>query len=160
MVSRRQLLQGVLSGHRESFFPPWSVTTEQFLERCTRCDDCINSCPQKILKKDELGYPVVDYTLAGCTFCTECANACKTGSLSLMEFIGAEPWTVKAVITEFCVNFNGTVCQMCASGCLYNAIKFRVHTGNMTLPEIDLDECNGCGDCYRSCPKMAIDISK
>ncbi len=160
MVSRRQILQGVLSGHRGQFYPPWSIQSKRFIELCTQCDDCIKSCPQHILKRNNEGYPVVDYALAGCTFCGECANACKTGSLSLMEFIGAEPWTVKAVITEHCVNFNGTVCQMCSAGCPFNAIKFRVHSGNMTLPEIDLEECNGCGDCYRSCPKLAIDIKQ
>lgn len=158
MVSRRQLIQGVLSGHREQFFPPWSLPSQQFTDLCTRCNDCINSCPQKILKRNEQGYPVVDYALAGCTFCFECVNACATGSLSLMEFIGAEPWKVKAVITKFCINYNGTVCQMCSTSCTQNALRFSVHKGGISLPGIDLEECNGCGDCYRSCPKLAIDI--
>lgn len=158
MVSRRQLLQGILSGHREEFYPPWSLAPEQFVELCNCCDDCINSCPQQILKKNQQGYPVVDYAQSGCTFCAKCADACKMGSLSLMDFIGAEPWKVKAVISEFCVNYKGTVCQMCSNGCGINAIKFRVHAGGVSLAEIDLDNCTGCGDCYRSCPKKAIDI--
>ena len=151
-------MQGVLSGHREQFFPPWSIDSVRFMEICTRCDDCIKSCPQHILKRNDSGYPVVDYMQAGCTFCSECVTACTTGSLSLMEFIGAEPWKVKAVISKFCINHNGTVCHMCASGCPHNAIKFSVQAGGISLPEIDLDECNGCGECYRSCPKQAIDI--
>ena len=158
MVSRRQLIQGTLSNHRESFYPPWSLPAARFVELCSRCDDCINSCPQHILKKNAQGYPVVDYTRAGCTFCAKCAEACKTGSLSLMAYIGAEPWPVKAVVTDFCVNYQGIVCQMCASGCAQNAIRFVVQAGSIAVAEVDPHLCNGCGDCYRSCPKQAIDI--
>lgn len=158
MVSRRQLLQGILSDNRAECYPPWSIAADQFIEQCNRCDACIKVCPQQILVRNSQGFPVIDFSKAGCTFCAKCADACDTGSLSLMEFIGAEPWPVKAVITEFCVNYQGTVCQMCCNSCVHNAIKFRVHDGGIALPEINLDECTGCGDCYRSCPKKAINI--
>lgn len=158
MVSRRQLLQGVISDRQQMYYPPWSVASERFIDCCNRCEDCIKACPEHILTKNEQGYPVVDFSRSGCSFCAKCAEACNTGSLSLMEFIGAEPWPLKAVVSEFCVNYKGTVCQMCADSCELKAIKFRVYQGGITLPEIDLHSCNGCGACYRSCPKQAIEI--
>lgn len=158
MVSRRQLLRGKLSNNRAEIFPPWSIETNLFLQKCTRCDACIKRCPQQILSRNNLGYPVVDFTQRGCTFCTECVDACSNGSLSLAEFIGTDPWTLKAFITEACVNFKGVVCHMCSGSCGENAIKFSVRHSATATPEIDWPSCTGCGECYRSCPQRAIQI--
>ena len=158
MVSRRHLLRGKLSDRRQEVYPPWAIATQKFLTQCTRCDACITSCPQQILVRNNLGYPVVDFTRRGCTFCAECVKACPTGSLSLMEFIGADPWSVKAVITDSCVNYKGTVCQMCSASCTDNALKFEIQSMGIAAPQIDHLSCTGCGECYRSCPTNAIQI--
>ena len=158
MVSRRHLLRGKLSDNRRQVYPPWAIAKQQFLAQCTRCDACITSCPQEILVRNNLGYPVVDFTSRGCTFCAECVKACLTGSLSLIDFIGADPWSVKAVITGACVNYKGTLCQMCSASCGDNALKFNIQSGGIVAPEIDPLSCTGCGECYRSCPKNAIQI--
>lgn len=158
MVSRRRLLRGNLSSHRQDFYPPWSLAKPQFEQLCNLCDACIKICPQQILSRNSQGYPVVNFSNRGCTFCAECVNACPTGSLSLMEFLGADPWSVKAVITESCVNFKGIVCQMCSGSCGENAIKFSVRLSSIATPEIDPLSCTGCGECYRSCPKRAIQV--
>jgi ferredoxin-type protein NapF len=151
-------LHGKLSDRRQEIYPPWSIAPPQFLAQCTRCDACITRCPQHILSRNNLGYPVADFTRQGCTFCADCVDACETGSLSLMDFIGAEPWSVKAVITESCVNFKGTLCQMCSGSCVENAIKFSVRSGGVAIPEVDPLSCTGCGECYRSCPQKAIQV--
>ena len=151
-------MSGKLSDRQQEFYPPWSIAAQQFVVLCSRCDACIESCPQQILTRNSLGYPAVDFASRGCTFCAECVNACLSGSLSLMDFIGSEPWSVKAVITDSCVNYKGTVCQMCSGSCGENAIKFAIRCGGIAIPEIDPLSCTGCGECYRSCPKYAIQI--
>ena len=152
-------MRGNLSDRRQEFHPPWSIADQQFEKLCSRCDACIKICPQQILSRNSLGYPVVDFSSRGCTFCTECVKVCPTGSLSLMAFIGVDPWPVKAVITDSCVNFKGTLCQMCSGSCTENAIKFSVRHSSIATPEIDPLSCTGCGECYRSCPKRAIHIN-
>lgn len=151
-------MRGKLSDDRQEIYPPWSIELQHFLKQCTRCDACIRQCPQQILKRNNLGYPVVDFTRSGCSFCTECVNACPNDSLSLLDFVGADPWPVKAFITRACVNFNGVVCQMCSASCGENAITFSVRDNNIATPVIDPKSCTGCGECYRSCPKGAIQI--
>ena len=159
MVSRRQLIHGVLSDNRVEFHPPWSIDPLKFVELCNRCDACIDSCPQHILKKNDQGYPIVDFSASGCNFCAACAESCKTGSLSLMAFIGENPWLVKARITKSCINYSGIVCQICANACNDSAIHFRINSDAAVIPEIDLDACTGCGECYRHCPKKAIQVN-
>jgi ferredoxin-type protein NapF len=162
MVSRRSLLTGVLSSHRVEFSPPWAVSASRFESLCTQCGDCIDACPQHILKRGDKGYPVVNFADSGCTFCVKCANACQTGSLSLIDFIAADPWSVKAQVTEFCVNYSGVVCQMCAGSCPENAIRFVVQAGaagnGIPVAKIDHAGCTGCGFCQSACPKNAIDV--
>lgn len=158
MVSRRHLLRGKLSDNRQEAYPPWAIATPQFLTQCTCCDACVTSCPQQILVSNNLGYPVVDFSNRGCTFCAECVKACTNDSLSLIDFIGADPWSLKAMITDSCINFKGVVCQMCSSSCSDNAIKFVAQSGGIVAPEIDPLSCTGCGECYRSCPRNAIQI--
>jgi ferredoxin-type protein NapF len=78
--------------------------------------------------------------------------------LSRMAFIGTEPWPLKAIINRFCVNHDGGVCRICADDCEHFAISFQVRDSASAFPEIDLDKCTGCGQCYRSCPKRAIRV--
>ncbi len=158
MVSRRQLLKGILSHRATEIYPPWAISADRFVKSCTRCENCIKICPQHVLKKNGAGFPVMDFYESGCTFCARCAEVCEPESLSLKEFIGVEPWSIKAYINDHCVNYQGTICQMCLSGCDDNAMKFCVQKGGVTVPEIDPDMCTGCGECFRFCPKQAIDF--
>lgn len=157
MVTRRQLIQGKISSRPDQPFPPWSIDANRFTDTCTRCGDCIKSCPQKIIVKNEDEFPVIDFTVSECTFCAQCVDACKVGCLSLLEFMGADPWPIKAVVNQVCVNYSGTVCQMCGQACHENAIQFKVQKEG-TIPSIDNDSCTGCGACVSSCPKQAIDM--
>ena len=129
-----------------------------FAERCTRCHACLQNCPQQIIKHNQQGLPVVDFDSGGCTFCAACAESCETGSLSLLAFIGEEPWSLKAKISERCVNYHAGVCRICADVCVAGAITLCVGDTTGALPEVDLDSCTGCGECYRACPRRAISI--
>lgn len=147
-----------MSSYPDEYHPPWAIAKPQFEELCSRCDACLNSCPERIIKNNKQGYPVVDFTDAGCTFCAECVNSCDNNSLSLMAYIGADPWSLKAIVDTSCVNFDGGVCRICAEVCDDAAIDFEIRDRAAAIPKIDLDKCTGCGQCYRHCPKRSIRI--
>lgn len=158
MISRRQLLSGKLTSYPDESHPPWAITATRFVESCTRCDACLDSCPLHIIKHNKHGFPVVDFSESGCTFCAECVNSCENNSLSMLAFIGTEPWSLKATITRSCVNYHEGLCRICAEACAYSAIRFQVSDKASAIPEIDLDNCTGCGQCYRICPQRAIRV--
>lgn len=158
MISRRQLLRGRLSASPDECHPPWAIASPQFEELCIRCDVCLQSCPERIIKHNKQGYPVVDFSDTGCTFCAECVKSCDNNSLSLLAHVGADPWPLKAIISTTCVNFEGGVCRVCAEVCDSSAIDFEIRDRAAAIPIIDLDKCTGCGHCYRHCPKRSIRI--
>jgi ferredoxin-type protein NapF len=151
------LLRGVLSDRRPRLRPPWSLEEARFLAGCTACGECIPVCPTGVLQRDEDGRPMVDFSDGACSFCGHCARACHTGSLSLRAFLGMDPWPVKALVSDRCVNRQGVLCRECGSACSDQAIRFAV-TAQGVLAEVDEAVCTGCGACYRACPKRAIEM--
>jgi len=75
-----------------------------------------------------------------------------------MAYIGADPWSLKAIINTSCANFNGGICRICAEVCDSSAIDFEIRDRAAAIPKINLDKCTGCGQCYRRCPKRSIRI--
>jgi len=70
--------------------PPGSVAEMEFLERCIKCDQCINVCPTNVLQPAgfaEAGFegfwtPIMDFSVGFCQFnCTLCSEVCPTGAI-------------------------------------------------------------------------------
>ena len=70
--------------------PPGSVAEPEFLERCIKCDQCINVCPTNVLQPSTLaeggleGFwtPVMDFSVGFCQYnCTLCSEVCPTGAI-------------------------------------------------------------------------------
>ncbi len=70
--------------------PPGSVEESEFLERCIKCDQCINVCPTNVLQPSTLaeggleGFwtPVMKFNIGFCQFnCTLCSEVCPTGAI-------------------------------------------------------------------------------
>ena len=68
--------------------PPGSVEESEFLERCIKCDQCINVCPTNVLQPSSLeqggleGFwtPVMDFSVGFCQLnctCPAVANPAK-----------------------------------------------------------------------------------
>jgi ferredoxin-type protein NapF len=154
-LTRRQFLRGKF-GESASLRPPWAAAEPEFLARCTRCDACLDACPEHILVRGSGGFPVVDFTQRGCTFCGACVDACKPHAL---ERTAAPPWAVKASIGASCLALNRVVCSACGERCEARAIRFRPALGAAPTPAIDPDRCTGCGACVAVCPVSAITVS-
>jgi len=70
--------------------PPGSVEETEFLERCIKCDQCLNVCPTNVLQPatfKESGFegvwtPVMDFSVGFCQLnCTLCSEVCPTGAI-------------------------------------------------------------------------------
>lgn len=76
--------------HEKAIRPPGSVEEDEFLERCIKCDQCINVCPTNVLQPSSLAQggleglwtPVMDFSIGFCQYnCTLCSEVCPTGAI-------------------------------------------------------------------------------
>ncbi|MEY4544779.1 MAG: hypothetical protein RL685_974 [Pseudomonadota bacterium] len=74
--------------------PPGSVAEAEFLERCIKCDQCINVCPTNVLQPSTLAEggleglwtPVMDFRTGFCQLnCTLCSEVCPTGAIQKID---------------------------------------------------------------------------
>jgi polyferredoxin len=70
--------------------PPGSVEETDFLQKCIKCDQCINACPTNVLQPatmQEAGFeglwtPVMNFNIGHCQLkCTLCSEVCPTGAI-------------------------------------------------------------------------------
>ncbi|MDA7745985.1 ferredoxin-type protein NapF [Psychromonas sp.] len=134
---------------------PWVRDTQHFVDNCTQCQDCLTSCPEKIIVKGDGGFPVVDFSLGECTFCRKCAESCEEDVFAETTQI---PWLKKAAINDSCLANQNVACRSCAESCPQEALNFQI--GINAIPQIDLEQCNGCGACFAPCPINAISIKE
>lgn len=157
-LSRRQFLRGRFKKDEFVLRPPWSLPEAQFIEACTRCDECISICPEKVIQKGQGGFPEIVFKNSGCEFCEECLDVCKPKALN-KPTEDAQPWIIKAEIKSSCIAYHGTICRTCGEACNDEAIHFKLEPGKVGEPILNLDNCTGCGFCIAMCPVDAVVIS-
>ncbi|MBT8493402.1 MAG: 4Fe-4S dicluster domain-containing protein [Deltaproteobacteria bacterium] len=111
-VPRRRWLLGVIGGvlaypflrfskavnergfNAKAIRPPGSVAEPEFLERCIKCDQCINVCPTNVLQPatltesgpEGLWTPVMNFAVGACQLnCTLCSEVCPTGAIQKID---------------------------------------------------------------------------
>ncbi|MDD2990760.1 MAG: ferredoxin-type protein NapF [Zoogloea sp.] len=152
-VARRRFLGGRGPGPAP-FRPPWSVAEPFFLDRCTRCNDCLKACPTQLLVAGQGGYPEADFSDAHCTLCGDCARVCSTGAIG--RDVEQTPWSFGIAIGDGCLAAQNVECRVCGELCDAGAIRFRPRLGGVPLPDVDNTACSGCGACIAPCPVVAI----
>jgi polyferredoxin len=90
--------------------PPGSVEETEFLERCIKCDQCINVCPTNVLQPatlteggiEAVWTPVMKFTIAHCQLkCNLCSDVCPTGAIrriSVAEKLGEGPYAAQGPV--------------------------------------------------------------
>lgn len=150
VIDRRQFL----SGNQPAFRPPWALPEAQFVEKCTRCDDCIVACPDQLIFRGRGGFPQIDFKRGGCDFCQECVSSCKPAALRAAPV--ALPWSIQASILPACLAMNAVICRACGEACDDSAIRFKPELGGVARPQLDPESCSGCGACITVCPVGAV----
>ncbi|MPN29793.1 hypothetical protein SDC9_177246 [bioreactor metagenome] len=79
-LSRRAFFRG-RPRPRTEMRPPWALAEGDFIDRCTRCNDCVSACPTHILLAGDGGYPTIDFRAGECTFCSDCVASCQPQAL-------------------------------------------------------------------------------
>jgi len=156
--SRRNFLRGNISNRVLQIRPPWSGSEAAFRTKCSRCDDCIDACPQFIISRDDDGYPLINFTHSGCTYCEKCVESCRTGALQRIYSDIEQAWNHTMHISDHCLSFSGVLCRACGDHCETRAISFTLLSQGRSLPEIYKKSCTGCGQCITVCPTDAISI--
>lgn len=158
-LSRRRLL----TRNKQQTHPrlPWAIESI-FTQACTRCNACIEKCPEQVIVQGEGGYPQIDFKLGECTFCYQCALACKNSPNASQTAIFLEevekPWQLGAQINESCLTNKNIECRSCQESCEPFAISFQLSIGSVAKPVIDHELCNGCGGCVSICPTQSIQM--
>jgi polyferredoxin len=108
--------------HEKAIRPPGSVEESEFLERCIKCDQCVNVCPTNVLQPagfevaglEGLWTPVMDFSVGFCQLnCTLCSEVCPTGAIqktSLAKKLGIEEHAERGPVSVGTAFFNRGRC--------------------------------------------------
>lgn len=129
--------------------PPGAVPEDLFLQRCTKCGDCIDACPhdaiESLLIQETPGiYPGE----TPCQLCEDfpCIDACETEALVPITSLHEVRMGVARVSRNVCTAGNG--CNACVSKCPTGAISMDFVA---FLVAVDESCCVGCGVCQYIC---------
>ncbi len=129
--------------------PPGAVAEHLFLERCTKCNDCVVACPPgAIVAHPQDGTPVVFADQSPCLLCEDlpCITACRVDALVPVEGIGQVHMGIAVVSHRLCTAGQG--CHACVSKCPTGALAMDFESLHLSVVQ---EACVGCGMCEMIC---------
>lgn len=136
--------------------PPGAGDLTEFFNKCTACQLCTASCPEKIILPAKGGTGPVSLDLSGkgaCRFdCKKCMEVCPTGALKNLTLKEKQSCKIALAVhlPQNCIAFQDEeMCGHCADACPVKAITLRK---NGTPRPVKKDLCIGCGACLKACP--------
>lgn len=152
---------GILQNRADDLIRPPGVTNEaDFLDKCIRCDQCVQACTTHALHPvlfgtswDSIWTPAINGSLGYCNYdCNRCGQVCPAGAIPALSLEEKRKQVMGiAVLDEsLCIN-----CMVCEKACQLKAIdRTEVQKGGKLkpLPVVIAEKCNGCGQCEFKCP--------
>ncbi len=144
--------------------PPGAISEKQFLQACSRCDECIHACPKDAILRapKKMGFlvfntPYIEPLRNPCVMCTDlpCISACPDKALLPVQELTDVNMGYAILDKKKCQAYGDTFCQQCVIDCPVPGAIFQVND----KPVIDKNICTGCGVCMRSCSTVNIPLA-
>ncbi|MBX3318285.1 MAG: 4Fe-4S dicluster domain-containing protein [Nitrospira sp.] len=129
--------------------PPGAVEEALFLERCTKCSDCVTACPPHAIAVHPTdGTPVLYADQSPCLLCEDfpCVRACGTEALVPVEHGHQVRMGVAVISQRLCTAGQG--CHACVSRCPTDALAMDFESLRLLVAT---EACVGCGMCEMVC---------
>ena len=129
--------------------PPGAVEERLFLERCTKCHDCVKACPpHAIVAHPNDGTPVLYADQSPCLLCEDfpCVTACGADALVPVEDRSRVHMGLATVSHRLCTAGQG--CHACVSKCPTDALAMDFESLRLSVVS---EACVGCGMCEMIC---------
>jgi ferredoxin-type protein NapG len=129
--------------------PPGAVLEPLFLERCTKCNDCVKACPHgAIVFHQQDGTPVLLPDQVPCYLCDDlpCIAACATEAL--LPVSGREEIRMGTAVVNHRLCTAGQGCHACVSKCPTDALAMDFDAQRLVVMA---ERCVGCGMCEYIC---------
>lgn len=152
---------------RSKITPPGSIGHANLERRCTSCQLCISSCPNRVLRPSmeitTFMQPEVSYENGYCRpECTRCSDVCPTGAIRAITVADKSSTQIgqARVTMDNCISVtDGVNCGKCSVKCPVQAIVMTpVSPGDKTklMPVVNESLCIGCGACEYLCPVSPV----
>ncbi len=148
--------------------PPGALPEPAFLARCIRCMRCADNCPNNAIVTLDKSYgkalrftPAIKPRRQACMLCNKlsgdhlkCTLACPTGALQRIrkqvdEIREKVKMGTAHIDKALCYSYNNWSCGTCYRACPLPGKAMTL--GLWERPEVNPDECIGCGACERIC---------
>jgi ferredoxin-type protein NapG len=156
-----EYLDGQLSTHlpaeKPRFRPPGALPEAEFLDTCSRCGKCVESCPADAIQPTQssqpklAGTPYIDPDAQPCVVCDSlaCMQVCPSGALQVLSVDNIKIG-LAAVNDSTCLRTKGVDCRYCVDSCPLGEKAIRLDPQGRV--EVISAGCVGCGVCQYECP--------